>query len=416
VSCQGIVGTDFLGSVLRFADCEAQTIGMQGYQALADSNSPVGSLLTGLLTIMIAFFGYRMLVGHVPDSREGIFAFIRIGLVLALATSWAAYRVVIYDVVLRGPAEIVGAIGGASGIPGASGGLVTRLGEIDRAMVELSRIGVTGGIPITPQPEASPAPGNEQAPPQPQFEYSYEPGTIFGSSSLGSARLVFLTATIAAYASVRLVAGLLLAIGPLFIIFLLFEGTRGLFEGWVRALAAAAVGALAVTMTLGVELALLEPWLGDLLGRRYAGLPTSASATEVLVVSLAFGLILLGAVGMAARVALGFRLPFARSAQTAHEREESVSSSSSVSQTRNQQGGALGEPSRAAAVAEAVAIAQRREARDLIERKSPAGALLQPSQRGREAPAPGTVPLGQSGRRRAQNRVSTSSRKRDVKS
>ncbi|MDT8760287.1 type IV secretion system protein [Sphingomonas psychrotolerans] len=412
MSCPGIIDTDFLGSVLRFADCEAQTVGMQGYQALAASNSPVGVLLTGLLTIMIAFFGYRMLTGHVPDSREGIFSFVRIGLVLALATSWAAYRVVLYDVALRGPAEIVGAIGGASDVPGATGGLVTRLGEVDRAMVELSRIGVTGGV-LTP-PAPAPA-SNEQTPAQP-LEYSYEPATIFGPSSMGSARLVFLTATIAAYGSVRLVAGLLLAIGPLFIIFLLFDGTRSLFEGWIRALAAAAIGALAVTMTLGIELALLEPWLADLLGRRYAGLPTAATATELLVISLAFALILLGALGMAARVALGFRLPFARPAQVTRNREGSVSTNALIEQTRIRQTGSPGEPSRAAAVAEAVAIAQRREARDLAERRSPTGALIQSSQRGGEAAAPGSTALGQSGRRRAQNRISTSARKRDVRS
>ena len=33
---------------------------------------------------------------------------------------------------------------------------------------------------------------------------------------------------------VRLIAGLLLALGPFFVAFLLFDGTRGLFEGWVR--------------------------------------------------------------------------------------------------------------------------------------------------------------------------------------
>ncbi|WP_204350118.1 type IV secretion system protein, partial [Serratia marcescens] len=69
----------------------------------------------------------------------------------------------------------------------------------------------------------------------------------------GTARVTFLTATIAAYASVRLVAGLLLALGPLFIALLLFEGTRSLFEGWVRGLVAAILGAVAVTILLGVE-------------------------------------------------------------------------------------------------------------------------------------------------------------------
>lgn len=421
MSCPGIVDLDFLASVLRFADCQAQTIGMQGYQALAASGSPVGILLTGLLTILIAFFGYRMLLGHVPDGREGVLAVVKIGLVLALATSWAAYRVVIYDVALRGPAEIVGAIGDATGLPGASGGLVSRLGEVDRAMVELGRIGITGGVSMVvepeadPEPDASAEPGNEQAPPQPQYQYSYEPRTIFDSSSLGSARLVFLTATIAAYASVRLVAGLLLAIGPLFIAFLLFEGTRSLFEGWLRALVAAAVGAFAVTMTLSIELALLEPWIADLLSRRYVGLPTSASATELLVVALAFALILIGALGMAARLALAFRLPFARAGQTAERGAEGISGASSASLTGNQRADVGGEQSRAAAVAEAVSIAQRREARGVIERSSPGGALLQPSQGRRDAPAPNAAPLGQGYRRRAHTRVSASSRKRDVK-
>lgn len=417
MSCTGIVDGDFLASALRFADCQAQTIGMQGYQALAAPGSPLGMLLTGLLTILIAFFGYRMLLGQVPGGREGVLTFVRVGLVLALATSWAAYRVVIYDVALRGPAEIVGAIGGASGLPGATGGLVARLGEVDRAMVELSRLGMTGGAPFTPQPEQPASPGNTQAPqPDLQYQNSYEPGTIFGSSSLGTARFVFLTATISAYASVRLVAGLLLAIGPLFITFLLFEGTRSLFEGWARALIAATVGALAVTMTLGIELALLEPWLSDLLARRSIGLPSSASATEMLVIALAFAMILLAALGMAARLVLGFRLPSARSGHLAGHRE-GTSSTSSLSLTSNRQTIAGDEPSRAAAIAEAVVISQRREARAGIERTAPAGALLSPSARDRDAAAAAsaTVPLGQGYRRRAQTRVSASARKRDVK-
>ncbi|MDP5278258.1 type IV secretion system protein [Sphingomonas sp. DG1-23] len=413
MSCPGIIDSDFLGSVLRFADCEAQTIGMQGYQALAASGSPLGALLTGLLTILIAFLGYRMLLGHVPDGREGILTFVKIGLVLAFATSWAAYRVTIYDVVLRGPAEIVGAIGGASGLPGANGGLVARLGEVDRAMVELSRLGMTGGVPILAQPGGEPG-GNTQVPPEPQYQFNYEPGTIFGSSSLGTARLVFLTATIAAYASVRLVAGLLLAIGPLFITFLLFDGTRSLFEGWVRALVAAAVGALAVTMTLGVELALLEPWLADLLSRRYVGLPSSASATELLVIGLAFAMILLGALGMAARVALGFRLPFVRARQIV-ERHDGATSMSSVSSVHNRATLPGEEPSRATAIAEAVAVAQRREARGLIERASPVATAAGASMQHRDTAAPAAVPLGQGHRRRGQTRVSASARKRDIK-
>jgi type IV secretion system protein VirB6 len=225
---------------------------------------------------------------------------------------------------------------------------------------------------------------------------------------------VFLTATIASYVSVRLIAGLLLAIGPVFIAFLMFDGTRSLFEGWMRALVAAVVGALAVTMMLGIELALLEPWLADLLARRHAGLSTAANSTELLVVGLAFAIALVAAMGMAARLALAFRLPFARQRDmrdTSHIRD-GLSPSDILSQHRSAMLG--DEPSRAVAVAEAVAAAQRREARGVIERGAPAAALLPQSQPGRIATAPDAVPLGQSYRRRAQNRFSASAGKRDI--
>src|SRR3546814_2228983 len=58
----------------------------------------------------------------------------------------------------------------------------------------------------------------------------------FDSFALGFARVIFLVSTIASFAIVRIAAALLLALAPLFVAFLLFDGTRGLFEGWAKAL------------------------------------------------------------------------------------------------------------------------------------------------------------------------------------
>src|SRR3546814_18701085 len=60
----------------------------------------------------------------------------------------------------------------------------------------------------------------------------------FDSFALGFARVIFLVSTIASFAIVRIAAALLLALAPLFVAFLLFDGTRGLFEGWAQALIA----------------------------------------------------------------------------------------------------------------------------------------------------------------------------------
>ncbi|OYX17710.1 MAG: hypothetical protein B7Z16_09805, partial [Algoriphagus sp. 32-45-6] len=83
--CPGIAGDRFLESALRFVDCQAQMIGAQGYQALAAPGSPMSLLLTGAITLVIAFFGYRLLLGDTPDLRDGVLAIVKIGIVLALA-------------------------------------------------------------------------------------------------------------------------------------------------------------------------------------------------------------------------------------------------------------------------------------------------------------------------------------------
>lgn len=405
VTCPGIADDRFLESALRFVDCQAQMIGAQGYQALGAPGSPMSLLLTGAITLVIAFFGYRLLLGDTPDLRDGVLAIVKIGIVLALATSWAAYRTLVYDVAFHAPAELVADVGQPAGLPGAGGGIVQRLEQVDDAFIGLGRLGagpmnMTSAVRLVDGQQVTVA------------ETTSEPPSIFGAFALGTARLVFLTATIAAFASVRLVAGLLLALGPLFIAFLLFDGTRSLFEGWVRALAAAAIGAVAVTILLGVELALLEPWLATLIGRREAELPIGGAATELLVVTLAFALALVAGLGMAARVMIGFRLPAAwRQASRQVVGSAVVDAQPRTAEAHARTSAPSEQHSRAAAVADAVAHIQRRETMVTGTAGAPSrAASVAPS---RDLPTTAPSPLGQSFRRRTQTRVSASAGRRD---
>src|SRR5204862_1796175 len=108
--------------------------------------------------------------------------------------------------------------------------------------------------------------------------------------AFGGARLLFLAGAAGALAALRLIAGVLLALGPFFFAFLLFDGTRGLFEGWLRVLAGTALGALGTAVALGVELAFLEPRLAYLISLRAAGYATPGAAIELMVVTLIFAL------------------------------------------------------------------------------------------------------------------------------
>lgn len=407
IACPGITDGAFLQSVLAFVDCQAQTLGSQGYVALSAPGSSLSLLLTGMLTLFVAFVGYRMLFGEALRVRDGVMGLVKIGIVLALATSWTAYRTLAYDIAFHGPTELAASVGAPAGLPGATGGMGVRLELVDDALIELGRLGDGPAMAIRTGVE-----GQQVVTPVPQ-----EPPSIFGSFALGTARLVYLTATIAAFASVRLVAGLLLALGPLFIAFLLFEGTRSLFEGWIRALAAAAIGAIAVTVLLGVELALLEPWLADLIARREAQISIGAgAATELLVVALAFALALLAGLGMAARLVLGFRLPSAWRAAPAQMiagwRGGGDAFAPSIRPPRETHVPAA-QLSRAAAIAEAVEHAQRREAaaQQLGAGSGSPGQAITARGPGRLMPATPT-PLGQS-HRRTQGRVSASAGRRD---
>lgn len=403
IACPSIDDAAFLDSALRFIDCQAQTLGSSGYQALAASGSIVSLLLASLLTIFIAIIGYRLLLGDGLEIRDGVLAAVKIGIVLALATSWPAFRTLIYYVVLHGPAELVSEIGRDGNLPGSSGGMVARLDQVDRAFVVLGQYGPGGSSQAARVRNVD---GQNVIVTEPVSE----PPSIFGTTSLGTARIIFLTATIASFASVRIVAGLLLALTPFFIAFLLFAGTRGILEGWIKTLAAAAIGAIAVTVILSIELALLEPWLARLIALRQAQLPIGGAATELLVVALVFALTLLAGLGMAARLTLGFRFIDSAIRLPASLRQAiSTLHRSERAQPGRQQQAPAEQRSRAAAIANAVAEVQRRET--LAGMRAATMPAVVSGAAGAQTMA-GT-PLGSSHRRRSQTRVSASALRRD---
>lgn len=404
----------FLQGVLAFVDCQAQTIGAEGYRALAAPGSTLSLVLLGFLTLFVALFGYRMLLGHVPGVRDGVLALVKIGIVLALATGWTAYRTLIYDVAFHGPAEVAAEIGRPAGLPGAEGALVARLDYADRAMVILSALGP--GIPVNAY-QLTPAAEPGQ-PPLPTAAARSAHG--YDVLALDGSRVMFLTGAIGSLAAVRLAAGLMLALGPFFIAFLLFDSTRGLFEGWLRVLAGTALGALGAGILLGVELAMLEPWLADLIARRQADVAITGVGVELFVVTLVFALALLAMLIAAARVAYGFRLPPAWREAPAMAAAALRGDQVRIGQTARETLPAAADRSRAAIVADAVAATQRREGGPAY-----AGAVAASAASGasphvarhltvhdRAAP-PAPPRLGQSFTRRTRGRVSASSGRRD---
>lgn len=392
----------FAPSALGFLDCQAQVIGAQGYGALAAPGSTASVLLTGMITLLIAFLGYRMLLGHTPTIREGVLTFVKIGLVLVLATSWPAYQILVYDIILRSPAELAATIGGAASLPGSGGGLVQRIDGIDQALAILAIEGV-GPAPL----------GADGLPTMPTVAPA--PFIGFDNFALGFARVIFLVSTIASFAVVRIVAGLLLALAPLFAAFLLFDGTRGLFAGWLKALIGTALGSLAIAVTLGVALAFLEPWLAGLLARRGGGLDIIGAPAQLLAATTIFAIALAAVIFIIGRVALGLDIPAWMRAWPARE-SDGRAPRAETTQQHVAAHAPIESRSRAAAIADAVAINQRREA-VAAEASGGSRAVHIARSAGRQDGIEryGTLPAASAGRRTRQ-RISTRALARDRRS
>jgi type IV secretion system protein VirB6 len=386
MTCPAILtGQAFLATALSHIDCQSQSIGAYGYGALANSGSTASLALSGLLTLFVALFGVRLLLGYPVAGRDLVSDVLKLAIVVTLATSWPAWRVLGYDLVINGPGQVARAIGLAAGLPGSGGDLGTRLQRVDEALAALNIYG-SGRLGVAT-------------------------GDWF---QLGLARSAFLTGTLAPLALVRLTAGILLAVAPLMAGLLLFGVTRSLFAGWAKGLIMAFLGSLSLTLVLGAELALIEPWLQDALDQRAADQKILDAPTEVVVITLAFALISIGVIAVMSRIAfhpsswIAAHMPAARDAD-----RQTVTNQRSDYQERVAQG----PQSRAMAVATAVSENQRRE-QHLLEstRSSAANSQTQrtdmvrapgPSERGR-----GPDALGSS-YRRASRRVSQSGARRD---
>jgi type IV secretion system protein VirB6 len=403
MACDAVLtGQRFVAQAIAHIDCQAQSLGTYGFGALADPNSPVAAIFAGLLTLFVALFGLRLMMGEPVSGRDLVGDGLRLAIALTLATSWPAWRTLAYDAAIKGPGELATAIGTASALPGGRNDLVARLQAADDGIVLLTAYGTGRGVGGTPRSD--------------NVGDSFRGIALADQEGLANGRVAFLAGAIGPLAIVRLGAGLLLALAPLMAGLLLLAGTRDLFVGWIRALLATVAGALALAVVQGVQLAILEPWLSNALALRDVQVLTPSVPTELEVIAFAFALTAFGLLGLVARIFFfgGFGasrlLPAWRSAAQPGVAGEGRSS---VIAPGEREG-----PARAYQVAEAVAQTLRREERNYERTRlidSPAlaragsGGALQPK---------ASPPLGNSFRAsEARNfrRVSGAGEKRDSK-
>ena len=355
-----------VGQVLALVDCQTQGIAQKGWQAL----SGFGGWLSGLLVIAVALMGYRLMLGERIGLSAGAGLVLRVGVVLALCTQWAAWDALAYRVGTQGPEALAAAVLGTD-----QAGLAARLDRLGMAMDAVAAVQDRPGVMVL---------GAEE------------------KRTLASAQALVLGGGLAGLVAVRALVALLLAVGPLFVAGALFDHTRGLLAGWLRAMVGGVLAAVAVPMVLGMELAVVEPQVARLaamvgglepMGPMVTRLWTCAGLFAAVLVAVALGAMRTGAF----RFADGARVAVEQRGETMRQEREMLAETVLAPESRN----------RAQRIADSMMQAQRREERagqTLVMRQEVTSRAVE------AGPAP--VRLGQAGRR-VDRRVSPGAARRD---
>lgn len=276
-------GTGLAAQLLADADCQSFGLVERGYAALSQPDGPVSTLLTGLLVLAVAFFGYRLLLGRGLLLVDAVSLAIKIGVVLLLATSWEAWQAIAFDSFARAPVRIAAEMLTALNATDPITGLQAALDGLEQASIGYrTRAGIAS--PLVGGPAASAM-------------------TLTVSS-------YFLTLSVLGLLVIaRILLAMLLAITPLVAGMILFDATRGMAARWLGAMVAAAIVPLFVLVLAAVELSILNPMINRLLAEQALERFETEAVTPIGLVTIIFALSMLSAVWAGSKIASGIRFP-----------------------------------------------------------------------------------------------------------
>lgn len=222
-----------VSAALTAVDCIASGMSEQAFNRLFGTEGQLAFALTILLGLYVAFFGISLMLGRANLSVRALLPkMMTLGLVLTFATSFVAFSTVFYNLFIGGPDQIAGVLTGVSG-ESATAVFAQKLDVVFEAIQKAS--GDTKDIS------------------------AFSPR---GMMWLGA--MLLLLGTVGLLVTARIALALLLAVGPIFVVLALFEGTRGLFTGWLKGLAMMALAPLFAVLGGSIMLELSVPVLAAL--------------------------------------------------------------------------------------------------------------------------------------------------------
>jgi type IV secretion system protein VirB6 len=286
----GAEGPAGVADALQKVDCLATDATAMSFGRLFGAHGSFTTALTIILTLYIALLAFNLLTGR-SALRVSVLTprMMTLGLVLTFATSWVAYQSVVWNLAIGAPDEVASVLVGTKG-----SATVLFAQQLD---------GLFGAITdavsnINPSVAAA------------------TPGLASPANILSIAALIMLLGTVGVLVVCRLALAALLILGPVFIVLALFEGTRGLFEGWLKSVAMfALVPLLTVVMGSGALVA-IAPMVAGL--EQAGGEIPLKTAVSILVASIIYLSLMLLIFKVAANLTRGWRLGKTQAPAPAH--------------------------------------------------------------------------------------------------
>lgn len=224
-----------IGSSLRGVDCAASEMAQAAFNRLFTADGAFGPTLTILLTIWVAFLGYSLITGR---SRIGLASLtpkmVTLVMVLTFATSWFVFQKFFWNLAVLAPDQI------ASVLMGTKGSATTIFADkLDIVMGALMQ--ASGGDAMA----------NDTSIFSP-------PGLLWAGGTM------LLLGTVGVLATCKIALAILMGLGPIFIVMALFDGTKGLFVGWLKGVVLMALAPLFAVLGGSLMLELAIPVLSGL--------------------------------------------------------------------------------------------------------------------------------------------------------
>lgn len=282
-------GPASVADALRSVDCLSGQAVEIAFGRLFGSSGALGQALTLMLTLYVALMAVNLLTGR-SQLRLGMLTprMLQLGLVLTFATSWVAYQSVGWNLLVGGPDQVASVILGTKG--SATQLFAHRLDTLFAVIAQSAQ-----------DAQATVQPGSASGAPPPPGSSAPKPADL-----LWAASFLLLLGTVGVLIVARIALAVVMAVGPVFIVLALFGGTRGLFEGWLKAAVMLAITPMLAVLLGGGTLVLIAPMIAEL---ARAGSKVSVElATSVFLAAFVYAALMVLAMRAAAAITGGWRL------------------------------------------------------------------------------------------------------------